>query len=82
MNLYGALNVNQITIELFVYWLQNGGKLPIIDNNYKNKLKQVVDSKGFDFIDNDLEKELNNISNQFRKIIEHCRGKVILDANR
>jgi len=80
MRLYNSLDNREITVELFVYWLQNGGKLPIIDADYKNKLKQVVDSKGFDFIDNDLEKELNNISNQFRKIIEHSRGKVIYDS--
>ncbi len=79
MDLYGSLNMNEITFEIFVYWLQSGGKLLVNDSQVKTKLKELASKENFDFIDNNLESELNNISNQFRKIIEHCKGEVIFD---
>lgn len=82
MDLQQALNSGELQMEIFVFWLTQGGMLPIVDSNYKVKLQKLFagrEPENFDSLLEDLESRFNEISAAYKLIIDGCRGEVIMD---
>ena len=68
---------NELYREMFVYYLTKGGKIPI-PGDYKEKLMSIAGRS-----DMDAEKtvsKIQEISNEFKNILESCRGDVLTDG--
>jgi hypothetical protein len=82
MDLEQALNSGELQMEIFVFWLTQGGRLPIVDPNYKVKLQKLFagrEPENFDSLLEGLESRFNEIAASYRSIIDGCRGEVIMD---
>jgi len=82
MDLQQALNSGELQMEIFVFWLTQGGRLPIVDPNYKVKLQKLFagrEPENFDSLLEGLESRFNEIAASYHSIIDGCRGEVIMD---
>jgi len=82
MDLQQSLNSGELQMEIFVFWLTQGGRLPIVDPNYKVKLQKLFEGRepeNFDSLLDGLDSRFNEISAAYKLIIDGCRGEVIMD---